>query len=160
MPIFEVNTTATPDPTGRIITFEDVSNYGVGNNDENYVKAGFSENTISIEDADGEVLQTSNFLATTTVTFNQTKDNWFTVVRTLNGVTSKIRVQKFAIKRMVMNKLTQALEDGGCECDNSEHMCKVSAFLQAADYAEPLGKSVRWQKFVDAASVYLDLMTK
>lgn len=160
MPIFEVNATATPDSTGKLITFKDTSNYGATANDQGYLKSGFTQNTIVIEDSNGNTLLTSNFLATDTVTFNQTKDNWFTVVRTLNGVASVLRVQKFAIKRMTMAKLTTALEAGCCDTDPNCYMCKVTTLIQGADYAEPLGEAVRWQKFVDAANSYLDIINK
>lgn len=159
MAAFAPATDATQDSTGLIVTFTDVSNYGVGNNDENYVKADFTTNTIQIYDAFGTLLQTSNFLTGDTVTFNQTKDHWFTTVRTLAGVAPYSVTEKFPLKRITTNKLQRVLGSGCCQgASNAKNLCEANAFINGANYASPEGNSAAWQNNIDAANAYLNMI--
>jgi hypothetical protein len=149
MAAFAPQTDATQDATGLIVTFTDVSNYG--DNTENYVKADFTTNTIQIYDAFGTLLQTSNFLTGDTVTFNQTKDHWFTTVRTLAGVAPYSVTEKFPLKRITTNKLQRVLGSGCCQgASNAKNLCEANAFINGANYAAPEGNS--------AANAYLNMI--
>lgn len=159
MAAFAPSTTATQSSDGLTTTFTDTSPYGVGENDENYVKADFTTNTIVITDANGAVLDTLNFLTSDTVEYTQTADTWFTTTRTLAGIASYTKVQKFPLKRITINKLEDALEEGCCVSkQNAEYLCKADAFIAGADYAEIVGNARKWQDNVDAANAYLDLI--
>jgi hypothetical protein len=152
---FEPSTTASQNSTGLVTTFLDTSNYT--DNDEGYVKADFTTNTIQIYDAYGVLLQTSNFLTSDEVTFEQTADTWFTIVRTLAGIASYEVTEKFALNRITTNKLQDVLSSGCCQGRSNEaNLCKVNTFLQDADYAIPIGNAVRWQLDINNANSYLD----
>lgn len=155
MPAFAPSTTSTQSADGLTVTFVDTSNYD--ENDQGYVKSDFTTNTIVITDAYGAVLQTSDFLTSDTVTYEQTADTWFTTTRTLAGIASYTKVQKFPLKRITINKFEDALSTGCCQSKTSaDNMCKVSQFLEGADFAEPQGNAVKWQEDVNAANAYLD----
>lgn len=156
MAAFAVSTEASQSSDGLIVTFLDTSNYG--SNDEGYDKSEFTTNTIQIYDADGVLLQTSDFLTEDTVEFNQVKDHWFTTVRTLAGVASYSKTEKFAnLYRITTNKLERVLGSGCCQgMSNSSNLCKANTFLQAATFAAPVGNSVAWQTDVDNANSYLN----
>lgn len=157
MAAFEVSTAAVQSADGLVTTFTDTSNYGT--NDEGYVKSDFTTNTIVIKDADGNVLQTSNFLASNTVTYDQTKDLWFTVERALAGVASYSKTEKFPLKRITVNKLQKVLGSGCCQgATNARNLCEANAFINGADYAAPSGNAVAWQNNIDAANAYLDII--
>lgn len=157
MAAFEVSTAAVQSADGLVTTFTDTSNYGT--NDEGYVKSDFTTNTIVIKDADGNTLQTSDFLASDTVTYNQTKDLWFTVERTLAGVASYSKTEKFPLKRITVNKLQKVLGSGCCQgATNARNLCEANAFINGADYAAPSGNAVAWQNNIDAANAYLDII--
>ena len=154
---FAPATDATQDATGLIVTFTDISNYG--DNTENYVKADFTTNTIQIYDAFGTLLQTSNFLTGDTVTFNQTKDHWFTTVRTLAGVAPYSVTEKFPLKRITTNKLQRVLGSGCCQgASNAKNLCEANAFINGANYASPSGNASAWQNNIDAANAYLNMI--
>lgn len=155
MAAFAPSTEASQSANGLVVTFLDTSNYG--DNTENYTKSDFTTNTIQIYDADGTLLQTSDFLTSDTVTYNQTSDHWFTTVRTLAGVASYSRTEKFGLKRITINKLEKVLASGCCQgMANESNLCKAITFLFDSDYALPVGNSVAWQKDVDNANSYLN----
>ena len=155
MAAFEVSTEAEQSPDGLTTTFTDVNNYT--DNDEGYVKSDFTTNTIVIKDANGEVLQTSNFLTSDTVTYTQTKDLWFTIERLLEGVATYEKTEKFPLKRITVNKLETVLGSGCCQgATNAKNLCEANAFINGANYAAPSGNSVAWQKNIDAANSFLN----
>ena len=157
MAAFEVSTEASQSPDGLTVTFLDTSNYTT--NDEGYVKADFTTNTVVILDAYGAVLQTSNFLASDTVTFEQTKDHWFTTERTLAGVASYEKTEKFPLRLITTNKLQTVLGTGCCQgAQNAKNLCEANAYINGATFAAPSGNSVAWQKFIDAANAYLNII--
>jgi hypothetical protein len=103
------------------------------------------------------VLDTLNFLTSDTVTYNQTTDHWFTTVRTLAGIASYSKTEKFPLNRITTNKLQRVLASGCCQgMANEANLCKVNTFMQDALYAEPLGASVRWQQDINNANSYLN----
>jgi hypothetical protein len=155
MAAFYVETSATQSSDGLVVTFTDQSNYS--DNDESYDKADFTTNTIVLYDAYGAVLDTLNFLTSDTVTYNQTTDHWFTTVRTLAGIASYSKTEKFPLNRITTNKLQRVLASGCCQgMANEANLCKVNTFMQDALYAEPLGASVRWQQDINNANSYLN----
>lgn len=157
MAAFAVSTSAAQSSDGLVVTFTDTSNYDI--NDEGYTKSNFTTNTIVIKDAYGAILQTSNFLSSDTVTYNQTKDHWFTIERTLAGVASYSATEKFPLKLITTNKLQTVLGSGCCQgTQNAKNLCEANAFINGADFAAPSGNSVAWQKFIDAANSYLDII--
>lgn len=157
MSAFSVSTSASQSADGLTVTFTDGSNYT--DNTEGYVKSDFTTNTIVITDANGEVLQTSDFLTSDTVEYTQTEDTWFTTTRTLAGIADYTKVQKFPLKRITINKLEDALSMGCCQSKgNSDNLCKADTFIAGADYSEITGNAVKWQNNIDAANAYLDLI--
>lgn len=154
---FKPSTQATQDATGLVVTFTDISNYG--DNGEGYTKSDFTTNTIQIYDADNNLLQTSDFLTSDTVTFNQTKDHWFTTVRTLAGVAPYSETEKFPLMRITTNKLQRVLGSGCCQgATNAKNLCEANAYINGANYAAPSGNSTAWQDNIDAANKYLDVI--
>src|SRR6476646_4778624 len=103
MEVFAVSTSAAQSADGLTTTFTDDANYA--DNTEGYEKSDFTVNTLVIKDAYGNTLQTSDFLSSDTVTFEQTKDQWFTTERTLSGIASYSKTQKFPLRRITNNKL-------------------------------------------------------
>ncbi len=158
MAAFAPSTEAIQSDDGLTVTFTDNSNYS--SNDEGYIKSQFTTNTIVIKDANGVVLQTSNFLTSDTVTYVQTADTWFTTVRTLAGVASYTKTEKFGLHRMTTNKFEDALTKIGCcaSAKDKSNMCMADAFLFGADMALPVGNSVKWQQNVNSSNSYLDLI--
>jgi len=157
MAAFEVSTDADQSADGLVSTFTDTNNYA--DNDEGYVKSDFTVNTIVIKDANGVVLQTSDFLTSDTVTYNQTKDIWFTTERVLQGIAEYEKTQKFPLRRITNNKLQTVLGSGCCQgATNARHLCEATAFLIGAINAAPSGNSTAWQNDIDAANSFLDLI--
>lgn len=157
MAAFEVSTIAAQSADGLVSTFTDDNNYA--DNDEGYVKADFTTNTIVIKDANGNVLQTSSFLDSDTVTYNQTKDLWFTTERLLEGIAEYEKTQKFPLRRITNNKLQQVLGSGCCQgAANAKNLCEANAYIIGAINAAPSGNSVAWQNDIDAANSFLDLI--
>lgn len=153
---FEPETSASQSSTGLVVTFTDISPYGSANT-EGYVKADFTTNTIEIFDAYGALLQTSDFLTSDTVTYNQTSDHWFTTVRTLAGIASYSKTEKFPLKRITINKLEKVLASGCCQgMANESNLCKATTFLYDSDFTAIVGNSVGWQKDIDNANSYLN----
>lgn len=159
MAAFEPATSASQSSDGLVVTFLDESNYS--DNTEGYVKSDFTTNTIVIKDASGNILQTSNFLTSDTVTYNQTKDHWFTTERVLAGIADYTRTEKFPLKRITINKLQKVLGSGCCQgVTNAKNLCEANAFINGANYAAPSGNSVFWQNSIDAANLYLDIVLR
>jgi hypothetical protein len=157
MAAFEPSTAAAQSADGRVSTFTDTSPYG--DNDEGYVKSDFTVNTIVIKDAEGNILQTSSFLDSNTVTYNQTKDLWFTTERLLQGVAEYEKTQKFPLRRITNNKLQKVLGSGCCQgAANARNLCEANAFIIGAINAAPSGNSVAWQNDINAANSFLDLI--
>ncbi len=152
---FKVETSAVQSPDGLVVTFTDLSTYS--DNSEGYVKSDFTTNTIVIKDANGTILQTSNFLSSNIVTYNQTKDHWFTTERVLAGIASYEKTEKFPLRRITNNKLQTVLGAGCCQgVTNARNLCQATAFLIGAINAAPEGDSVSWQQDIDAANLFLD----
>ena len=159
MVIFTVSTEAAQSSDGLVVTFTDTSNYA--DNTEGYVKADFTTNTIVIKDANGAILQTSDFLASDTVVYNQTSDHWFTTERALEGIASYTKTEKFPLKRITTNKLQTVLGSGCCQgATNAKNLCEANAFINGANYAAPSGNSTGWQNYIDAANSFLDLILR
>lgn len=157
MAIFAVSTSASQSADGKVVTFTDTSNYGA--NDQGYVKSDFSVNTIVLKDAFGNVLDTLNFLSSNTVTYTQTKDNWFTTERSLSGVATYTKEEKFPLMRITINKLQKVLGSGCCQgATNARNLCEANAFINGANFVAPTGNSVAWQNDIDAANSYLDII--
>lgn len=156
---FYVETSAEQSTDGLTTTFIDLSNYGIGVNDENYVKSDFTTNTIVLYDAYGDILATLNFLSSNTVEYVQTKDLWFTTVRILAGIADYEKTEKFPLNRITTNKLEDVLSSGCCQgTSNSANLCKANTFIQDSQFRAVLGNSVGWQKDIDNANSYLDII--
>lgn len=152
---FAVSTSAVQSSDGLVVSFYDDSNYS--DNTEGYDKSDFTTNTIVIKDATGAILQTSNFLSSNIVTYNQTKDHWFTTERLLEGVATYEKTEKFPLKLITTNKLQTVLGAGCCQgVTNARNLCEANAYINGANYAAPSGNSVAWQNDIDAANLFLD----
>lgn len=157
MAVFAPSTEASQSANGLVATFKDTSNYDT--NDQGYEKADFTTNTIVLKDAYGTILETLNFLTEDTVTYEQTADHWFTTERLLEGVATYEVTEKFPLKRITINKLETALGSGCCQgATSARNLCEANAFINGANYAAPSGNSVLWQKNIDSANSYLNLI--
>ena len=157
MAAFEVSTEAVQSADGLVTTFTDSANYA--DNDEGYVKSDFTTNTIVIKDAEGNILQTSDFLDSDTVTYNQTKYIWFTTERVLEGIAEYEKTQKFPLRRITNNNLQKVLGAGCCQgAANARNLCEATSFILGAINAAPSGNSVAWQNDIDAANSFLNLI--
>lgn len=157
MEAFAPATSASQSNDGLTVTFVDSSNYS--DNTEGYVKSDFTTNTLIIKDGYGEVLQTSDFLTSDTITYQQTKDHWFTTERVLAGIASYSRTQKFPLRRITTNKMETVLGSGCCQgAANAKNLCEANAYVIGAIDAQPSGNAVLWQRFIDAANSFLNLI--
>lgn len=154
---FIPSTSASQSADGLTVTFIDSSDYI--NNNQGYTKSDFTTNTLVIKDAYGEVLQTSSFLYTDTITYKQTSDHWFTTERVLAGIADYSRTQKFPLRRITTNKMETVLGSGCCQgATNAKNLCEANAYVIGAIDAAPSGNSVAWQRFIDAANSFLNLI--
>lgn len=157
MAVFSPAFSITQSGDGKLLTITDNSNWGAGNNDQNYERANFVR-TFVLKDA-YEVVLATLILPTNSnvVTYEMTKNLWIVTTYTAVGVVNYSLIQKELFDRLMAIAYRNAINSESC-CSNQRGLSNInmaSLFLTGVDFAIPIGNGVDVQKFEDTAYSYI-----
>lgn len=141
---------------GKSATFTDLSNWD--DNDENYTREDFTR-TVVLLDAYGEEIDTVILASDEdTFTIELTKDLWVDVTATFDEIAGSANFEK--LERVPLDRfLIIAYKKKVKQVKNNQSVLNVlsnaNVFIQAANYATPVGNAVEYQENIDAAYAYL-----
>lgn len=144
---------------GKVITVTDISPYGAGNNDENYVIGSFVTRQVDVRDAFDNLLQTIVFGAGLTIaTFTITGDlylkfaeGWVTATPlTYQSFWNYMSTQFFKINQDNYGELIIC----GCKCTSKqqERANAAEQCIDSAIFQYDIGQGVAAQKRLDAGN--------
>ena len=152
---FALKFVATQSEDGSQVLITDQSNWGAGNNDQNYSESQFTR-TLVLTDALGNAI-TSIVLPTNvnTATYNVPANTnpWINIDYVLsNGPVSPNLLQSYPFQRYFeLAYIAEIKGNCGCGCIGDNPMCQVDAVYQGADFAAPVGDAVNYQNDIDSA---------
>lgn len=164
MAVFKQSFSATESLDGLTITYYDTSNWGIGNNDQNYEKADFERTFVGLDPYGDEIFNVT--LATTADSFevSKTTNLWISTTYTATGIALYTLNQEQGFDRLLANKFQQATLQNCCKgCNgkkNKSSLCEALLFIKGADYSNSAGNGVQWQENINAADKFLNTILK
>lgn len=149
------------------LTIADNSNFGVGNNDENYTFSSFTTKTIAIYDSASNLLQTLTIVDTTPVTYTLTKDMYLSLVYTLQHNTDTPLVKTYNVAFSCFVELAYGTivakdyNNGNCLCDSTtddaDRLFNINKGIKAAQIFASTGNSTLSQDMLNLANSYTNI---
>lgn len=145
-------------PDGKLLTFTDGSNWT--DNTGGYVRTDFVR-TVELRDYLNAVITTLTFAGSSdTIQYEVTKDLWITSILTFVGPVTLTQTVKYPLTQIYDDAFSRVVDSTECACSPSQILIltKANFFRKSAFVYGRAGNSTRFQKHIDAANKFINLL--